>query len=98
MRTFRLLRGTALGDAFGAGLEHLPPGRTAGFDLGWGFRQNPRYPEISPGQFTDDTMLSVAAARALHVDLGAGRNPREDSFYGEDLLVPHKPSPTYGAL
>ena len=63
--TCRILQATALFDARGAGYEYAPQNEVEGYQYSWGYRQHAKFTEIEPGMFTDDTMLSAVAAKAL---------------------------------
>lgn len=82
----RILRATAIGDAFGAGYEYAPQDEVAGFTLASGFRQHHKHAEIQPGMWTDDTMMSIAAARALVTDMNRQEKPEKKSPRGDTLL------------
>jgi len=55
----------ALGDAYGAGFEYVRPNFVKQFNDLSGYRQHPRHHSILPGQYTDDTQMSLAVAEAL---------------------------------
>ncbi len=63
-----IIRMTAIGDALGAGEEYAPEVRVKNYRIDDGYRQNPQHHEVGPGMWTDDTMMSVAAARGLIFD------------------------------
>lgn len=55
----------AVGDAYGAGFEYVRPDFVRQFNDLSGYRQHPRHHTIRPGQYTDDTQMSLAVAEAL---------------------------------
>lgn len=54
---------TAIGDAYGAGFEYADAGNGRANDLS-GYVRHPRHP-LGPGQYTDDTQMSIALAEAV---------------------------------
>jgi len=63
----------AIGDAYGAGFEYARPDWVTRHNDLSGYFQHPRHLGIRPGQYTDDTQMSVAVAEAL---LESGRPSR----------------------
>lgn len=55
----------AIGDAYGAGFEYVPAGFVAVHNTLAGYVQHPRHLGIAPGQYTDDTQMTVAVAEQL---------------------------------
>lgn len=55
----------AIGDAYGAGFEYARPEWVARHNDLSGYFQHPKHLGIRPGQYTDDTQMSVAVAEAL---------------------------------
>ncbi|MBM7775374.1 ADP-ribosylglycohydrolase [Actinokineospora baliensis] len=65
----------AIGDAYGAGFEYAPAPFVAANNDVTTYRQHPRHTDIKPGQYTDDTQMTLAIAELL-AD-GAQWTPRE---------------------
>lgn len=55
----------AIGDAYGAGFEYSPDEFVAEHNTLAGYVQHPRHLGIAPGQYTDDTQMTVAIAEQL---------------------------------
>ncbi len=64
----------AIADSFGIGFEFLRDDELVPVDLDAGYRQHPRYTDMIPGHYTDDTQRSVA--NALTVIGGGHRSGR----------------------
>jgi len=59
----------AIGDAYGAGFEYiLPLAVRTNNHPGAGYRQHPKWPEMKPGYYTDDTQMALALAEHLIED------------------------------
>lgn len=54
----------AIGDAYGAGFEYVNPPIIRDYNDLSGYRQHPRHGTL-PGQYTDDTQMSIAVAEAI---------------------------------
>jgi ADP-ribosyl-[dinitrogen reductase] hydrolase len=54
----------AVGDAYGAGFEYVSPALVRAHNDLTGYRAHPRH-AIAPGNYTDDTQMSMAIAEAL---------------------------------
>jgi ADP-ribosylglycohydrolase len=57
----------AIGDAYGAGFEYAPGAFVRQHNDLTGYRQHPRH-NLHPGQYTDDTQMSIAIAEAIVAD------------------------------
>ena len=55
----------AVGDAFGAGFEYALPEFVQQHNTLEQYVQNPVYPALEPGRFTDDTQMSIAVAETI---------------------------------
>ncbi|MFC0107308.1 ADP-ribosylglycohydrolase family protein [Kibdelosporangium aridum] len=55
----------AVGDAYGAGFEYAPAGFVAARNDLSGYVQHGKHLGIKPGQYTDDTQMTIAVAEAL---------------------------------
>ncbi|RLK59370.1 ADP-ribosylglycohydrolase family protein [Actinokineospora cianjurensis] len=55
----------AVGDAYGAGFEYAEPGFVAAHNDVAGYRQHPGHTDLAPGQYTDDTQMTLAVAELL---------------------------------
>jgi ADP-ribosyl-[dinitrogen reductase] hydrolase len=55
----------AVGDAYGAGFEYSEPDFVARHNTLGGYIQHPRHTGISPGDYTDDTQMTIAIAELL---------------------------------
>ncbi|GAA2981578.1 ADP-ribosylglycohydrolase family protein [Actinokineospora diospyrosa] len=55
----------AVGDAYGAGFEYAPADFVAAHNDGATYRQHPRHADIKPGQYTDDTQMTLAIAELM---------------------------------
>ncbi|GLW94166.1 ADP-ribosylglycohydrolase family protein [Actinokineospora globicatena] len=55
----------AVGDAYGAGFEYADPGFVAEFNDGATYRQHPKHTDLRPGQYTDDTQMTLAVAELM---------------------------------
>lgn len=55
----------AIGDAYGAGFEYVKPALLRQHNHLGAYFQHPRHQTIRPGQYTDDTQMSLAVAEAL---------------------------------
>ena len=55
----------AIGDAYGAGFEYSPPEFVAEHNTLAGYVQHPRHARVRPGQYTDDTQMTLAIAEQL---------------------------------
>jgi ADP-ribosylglycohydrolase len=54
----------AIGDAYGAGFEYVDPKVVAEFNDGRRYLKHPSH-NLAPGQYTDDTQMSIAIAECL---------------------------------
>lgn len=52
----------AIGDAYGMGYEYVDPNVVKEFNKGYSYRQHPLHHELKPGDYTDDTQMSIAIA------------------------------------
>ena len=71
----------AIGDAYGAGFEYAPAELVRRCNDLSGYVQHPRHLGIRPGQYTDDTQMSLAVAEALL------ENPRPSRLRWADHFV-----------
>ncbi|WP_028938104.1 ADP-ribosylglycohydrolase family protein [Pseudonocardia spinosispora] len=55
----------AVGDAYGAGFEYAEPAFVAEFNTGDHYVQHRKHHDISPGDYTDDTQMTLAIAELL---------------------------------
>jgi ADP-ribosylglycohydrolase len=55
----------AIGDAYGAGFEYAPSAFVARHNTLAGYVQHPKHLEIKPGDYTDDTQMTLAVAELL---------------------------------
>lgn len=55
----------AIGDAYGAGFEYAPPTFVARHNTVEGYVQHPTHLDIAPGNYTDDTQMTLAVAELL---------------------------------
>jgi ADP-ribosyl-[dinitrogen reductase] hydrolase len=55
----------AIGDAYGAGFEYSPDGFVAEHNTLAGYVEHPRHRGIAPGNYTDDTQMTLAIAELL---------------------------------
>lgn len=55
----------AIGDAYGAGFEYAPPSFVARHNTLAGYVQHPTHTDIKPGDYTDDTQMTLAIAELL---------------------------------
>jgi ADP-ribosyl-[dinitrogen reductase] hydrolase len=55
----------AIGDAYGAGFEYAPPAFVARHNTLAGYVQHPTHTDIAPGDYTDDTQMTLAVAELL---------------------------------
>lgn len=55
----------AIGDAFGAGFEYVDPKIVDQFNDGRTYRQHPKWPDLTPGRYTDDTQMAIGLAEWL---------------------------------
>lgn len=74
----------AIGDAYGAGFEYVPKSTVRAHNDLSGYRAHPKH-RITPGNYTDDTQMSLAIAEAL-VD-GADWTPLELSTRFVDVFT-----------
>ena len=59
-----MLRELAIGDAYGAGFEYVSAEIVRAYNTGQDYRAHARH-TIAPGEYTDDTQMSLAVAEAL---------------------------------
>ena len=55
----------AIGDAYGAGFEYVKSAEVRAHNHLQGYHRHPRHHGIEPGQYSDDTQMSLAVAEAL---------------------------------
>lgn len=55
----------AVGDAYGAGFEYAAPEFVKQFNVGVRYQQHPKWINLRPGSYTDDTQMSLALAEHL---------------------------------
>lgn len=55
----------AIADAYGAGREFAPPEFVRVTNDGRSYVQNPRFPDLTPGRYTDDTQMTLGVTQWL---------------------------------
>lgn len=55
----------ATGDAYGAGFEFAPREFVEQHNLAQGMVQNPVFPDLTPGKYTDDTQMTIAIMKYM---------------------------------
>lgn len=60
-----MLLEAAIGDAFGAGREFAPADFVVQTNDGISYAQNPKWPNLVPGKYTDDTQMTIGLAEFM---------------------------------
>ena len=76
-----MLLAVAIGDAYGAGFEFIPHETLHAGNDGLAYRQNVRWRDVRPGNYTDDTCLTVALAEFLVSNTPWTHANLADAFY-----------------
>lgn len=76
----------AVADAYGIAFEFVKDYDAHGLKNDLTFQQNPRYPELRPSQYTDDTLRSIATWRAI-TSRASSASPFNPETYGEHILL-----------
>lgn len=64
-KKYGMLVSMAIGDSYGAGREFIPAEAARKSNDGHTYRQHPRWPELEPGRYTDDTQMAIALSEFL---------------------------------
>jgi len=70
----------AVGDAYGAGFEYSPPEFVSAHNTLVGYVQHPTHLGLSPGDYTDDTQMTIAIAEMLLSDTTWSRENLAEKF------------------
>jgi ADP-ribosylglycohydrolase len=68
----------AIADAYGAGMEYTQPEFVRKNNRLTGYIQHPKWKNMKPGAYTDDTQMAVALAELM---VSSGRNPNNWSIF-----------------